>query len=162
MSDHFEQKMQEIALRTVANGGPQIPDVLSALVATNEDFDDSRKAVDKKLDLNHTETLTLLEEHIKSDDERAKDIAGNLAEWQKNQALRCVEEHRKLLERKPRRSTDPNRLDYTIAANDDPPETLERRRKYTREQLVANFWILVGLLMVSGIVNGLLDMLFHH
>lgn len=33
-------------------------------------------------------------------------------------------------------------------------------QKWTRESLVANFWVLVGLLVLSGVVNALLDLVF--
>jgi len=44
MSDNFEKAMASIAINSVKNGGPTIQDVLTALVAKNED-DDGRAEV---------------------------------------------------------------------------------------------------------------------
>jgi hypothetical protein len=43
MSDHFEKAMQGIATRSAENGGPTITDVLTALVAENDDAEDRHK-----------------------------------------------------------------------------------------------------------------------
>jgi len=80
MSDHFEKVMQDIAVQSAENGGPDISDVLKALRATNDDLDD-----------NHAETLTLLSEHISDDKERAVLLATNLTEWRKQQAEECAQ-----------------------------------------------------------------------
>lgn len=40
MSDHFEKAMQGIATRSAENGGPTITDVLTALVAENDDAEE--------------------------------------------------------------------------------------------------------------------------
>ena len=40
MSDHFEKAMQGIATRAAENGGPTITDVLTALVAENDDAEE--------------------------------------------------------------------------------------------------------------------------
>ena len=40
MSDHFEKAMQNIATRSAENGGPTITDVLTALVAENDDAEE--------------------------------------------------------------------------------------------------------------------------
>ena len=40
MADHFEKAMQDIALKSAKNGGPTIQDVLTALVAKNDDDDE--------------------------------------------------------------------------------------------------------------------------
>ena len=75
MSDHFERAMQGIALRKKGNGGAVIDDVLTALVATNEDLDEGQIKV-----------LRLLSEHVKEDKARAK-----------AQADVCAANHRKLI-----------------------------------------------------------------
>jgi len=43
MSDCFEKAMQGIATRSTTNGGPTIADVLTALVAENDDAEDRHK-----------------------------------------------------------------------------------------------------------------------
>lgn len=43
MSDHFEKAMQGIATRSAKNGGPTIADVLTALVAENDDAEDRHR-----------------------------------------------------------------------------------------------------------------------
>lgn len=43
MSDHFEKAVQAIATRSAENGGPTITDVLTALVAENDDAEDRHK-----------------------------------------------------------------------------------------------------------------------
>jgi hypothetical protein len=40
MTDNFEKAMSDIAINSAANGGPTIQDVLTALVAKNDDDDD--------------------------------------------------------------------------------------------------------------------------
>jgi len=75
MTDHFEQVKSEILRRTAENGGPTPGDLLDALEATNEDFDNGLGAV----------TL-LLSEHVKEDKARAK-----------AQADMCAATHRKLI-----------------------------------------------------------------
>lgn len=75
MSDNFERAMQGIAIRKRDNGGAIIDDVLTALVATNEDFDEGQ-----------TKVLRLFSEHVKEDKARAK-----------AQADMCAATHRKLI-----------------------------------------------------------------
>ncbi len=140
MSDHFEQAMQSIAIHAAENGGPDVKDILVALQATNDDFDE-----------NHQQTLTMLSEHASEDKERAQRVARELAEWKANQARECKEKHRELLRLTPLRSEDsPDAGGEEVAP-----------KGYTREQLVANFWIIVALLCLSGVVNGLIDLLFR-
>lgn len=185
MSDHFELAMQDIALRKAANGGPKLDDVLMALVATNED-----------LDINHGETLKLLDDHIKGDKARVKEEANNLAAWQKAQAAACAEQHRIVISEEfshhgsddvadraelvaataKAAATEAARLvaeaakaaaGVRVHAAEDAATVLTDAaeaapKRFTREQLVANFWILVGLLAVGGVVNGLIDLIFNH
>ena len=185
MADHFEKAMQDIALHQATNGGPQLSDVLTALVATNED-----------LDLNHIETSTLLSDHIKGDKARAKETAKELEAWQTGQAKACAEQHRVVIsEEFTHHGADTDAQRAAIVADavkaaaveaarivaetakktatvregaaEDAAEVLhaaaeEQPKRFTREQLVANFWILFALLAFSGFVNGLIDLLFHH
>lgn len=185
MADHFERAMQAIALRKNENGGLKLDDVLTALVATNED-----------LDGNHIETRRLLSEHIKSDKARVKEEARNLSAWQKGQASACAEQHRVVISEEFAHhggDTDAQRAaivadavkaaaveaarivaetaQKTATAREHSAEDAagvlvaaadEKPKRFTREQLVANFWILVGLLAVGGVVNGLIDLLFNH
>jgi len=48
VTDNFEKAMQAIAMNSVANGGPTIQDVLTALVAKNEDDDDRADVLRKE------------------------------------------------------------------------------------------------------------------
>jgi len=48
LSDHFEQAMASIAINSAKNGGPTIQDVLTALVAKNEDDDHRAEALRKE------------------------------------------------------------------------------------------------------------------
>jgi len=48
MTDHFEKAMADIAINSAANGGPTIQDVLTALVAKNEDDDDRAEVLRKE------------------------------------------------------------------------------------------------------------------
>jgi hypothetical protein len=56
MPDHFEQAMQDIALRSEKNGGPTIHDVLLAMVASDKDSEESAKAL--------AETIEAVETHV--------------------------------------------------------------------------------------------------
>jgi hypothetical protein len=48
ISDNFEKAMQKIAINTAENGGPTIQDVLTALVAKNEDDDERAERLRKE------------------------------------------------------------------------------------------------------------------
>lgn len=171
MSDHFERVKSEILQRTAKNGGPTSGDLLKALEATNEDFDEGLGAV----------TL-LLSEHVKEDKARAK-----------AQATVCAETHRKLIteEFTHQHATDASDNATTRAALVEQAavraaslvaETAKKAagvrvhaaedaavvltdaasaapKRFTKEQIVANFWYLVALLALGGIINRLIEML---
>ncbi|HAM57216.1 MAG TPA: hypothetical protein DCQ64_18140 [Candidatus Rokubacteria bacterium] len=107
----------------------------------------------------HDETIRLLSEHVADDKAERKTVAAELTGWQTTQAKRCAEEHRKLFARGPRRQSDPADVDFGLG-NETRAEAKTARQKFSREQIVANFWILVALLALSGVVNGLIDALF--
>ncbi len=56
MSDDFDKKMQEIAQRSVQNGGPTIDDVLTALCATHNDNEEAHREIVQKIDADILDT----------------------------------------------------------------------------------------------------------
>jgi len=173
MSDHFEKVKSEILRRAAKNGGPTSGDLLDALEATNEDFDNGLGAVS-----------LLLSTHIKEDKARAK-----------AQAEECSERHRKLINEEFSHQhaadevgnaemhaaliaeaaekaaikaaalvadTAKKAAAVRVGAAEDAAVVLTDAadaapKRFTREQLVANFWLLVGLLVLTGIVGGVAD-----
>ncbi len=169
MTDHFEKVKSEILRRTAKNGGPTPGDLLDALEATNEDFDNGLGAVS-----------LLLSNHVKEDKNRAK-----------AQADMCTETHRKLIteefthhhahavliaEADDRAAIKAATLVadtakkvavVRVAAAEDAAIVLadaaeSAPKRFTKEQIVANFWYVVALLAISGLINGLIDKLFGH
>lgn len=125
MSDHFEKAKDAILKRAAENGGPTTGDLLDAIIATNED-----------LDANHSETLVLLAEHVKEDKARAAHLAEELATYQKRQADECAEKHRGMVKA-------------------EVAEVKQSPRRYTRADLITNFWWLVGGIALVAIVSGI-------
>lgn len=115
---------------------------------------------DKRSRERHDETISLLSAHIKDDEDARRLVASELQTWQLNQAKRCAEEHRKLFGRKPRRRDDPEDYDFGHGY-ETRDEADSARQLFSRESLVANFWLLVGLLALSGVVNRLVNLLFR-
>ena len=63
MSDHFEKAKSDILARTKDNGGPTPFDLLEALEATNDDFDDQME----RNHSDHGEIICRLDDHIKKE-----------------------------------------------------------------------------------------------
>ena len=176
MSDHFERVKSEILRRSAKNGGPTSGDLLDALEATNEDFDNSLGVVSK-----------LLSDHVKEDKLRAKVKADT-----------CAETHRKLITDEFTHQHATDEVDdatmhaaliadaadkAAIKAASLVAETAKKvagvrvhaaeeaavvltdaaeaaPKRFTKEQIVANFWYFVALLAISGIISGLFGRLF--
>jgi Fe2+ transport system protein B len=108
MSDNFEKAMQAIALESTKNGGPTIQDVLTALVAKNEDDDERTEAlaveakeakrlaeklaeearlaaavVVTKTETFHLDVTTKLDEHISTERHTLKIIDSKLTAMEK-------------------------------------------------------------------------------
>jgi hypothetical protein len=176
MSDHFEKVKSEILRRTSKNGGPTPADLLDAIEATNEDFDAGLGTVS-----------LLLSEHVKEDKARARAQADVCAanhrkliseEFTHQHAADEVdnaEMHAVLIADAAEKAaikaanlvaeTARKVAGVRVAAAEDAAVVLtdaakEAPKRFTREQLVANFWIFVGLIVLSGIINSLTDLLF--
>jgi len=172
MSDHFERVKSEILRRTAENGGPTPGDLLDALEATNDDFDNGLSGV----------TL-LLSEHVKEDKARAKIQADVCAATHRvlineefthqhaADAIDSAETRAALVEQAAVRAanlvaeTAKKAAGVRVHAAEDAAVVLvdaaaEAPKRFTKEQIVANFWYLVALLAISGIVSGLFDRLF--
>jgi hypothetical protein len=171
MSDHFEKVKSEILRRTAKNGGPTTGDLLEAIEGSNEDFDDGINAV----------TL-LLADHVKEDKARAKAQSAMCAETHRKlineeftsqHASDRVDDattRAELVEQAAVRAanlvaeTAKKAAGVRVHAAEDAATVLvdaasEAPKRFTKEQIVANFWYLVALLAISGIVSGLFDRL---
>jgi hypothetical protein len=166
------------------NGGSVTPDLFWTLIdALDKDLgaaDDAGKA-------RHDETIKLLAAHVREDEKRADAQAGKCSDLHRallkeqfaseheSTAADAVTARAELVaETAKAAATEAARLVVktakdaaavrVVAAEDaagvlvDAAEKAPKR--FTREQLVANFWILIGLLVVSGVVNGLTDLMF--
>lgn len=176
MSDHFEKVKSEILRRTSKNGGPTLSDLLDGLEATNEDFDNGLGAVS-----------LLLSEHVKEDKARAKVQADVCAqnhrkliseEFTHQHATDEVDNaamHATLIADTADKAavkaarlvaeTAEKAAGVRVAAAEDAAVVLTDAadaapKRFTREQIVANFWILVGLLVLSGAINAVTNLLF--
>lgn len=143
MADHFEKAMQDIATRSAANGGPTIGDVLVALVAANEDSEETAARLAKTVESQHAESLNAIEDNrvvlvahcVEADlrDTRIEVLEG----WRHEQATTCVARVTQIAEKvaeavvasehgarhdahmaachaeKPRRKEDPPEADFT-------------------------------------------------
>lgn len=73
-SDHFEKAIQAILLRSKDNGGPTLDDLLTAMIASNDDLDEAQTDLQKLIETNHKETrrlasrnYALIEKHLVED-----------------------------------------------------------------------------------------------
>lgn len=73
-SDHFEKAIQSILLRSEKNGGPTLDDLLTAMIASNDDLDEAQVELQKLIETNHKETrrlasrnYALIEKHLVED-----------------------------------------------------------------------------------------------
>jgi hypothetical protein len=143
MTDAFESEVQKFVARQ--NGGEMTPrTVYGMLVAVDTDAQARSAEMDAKL-TDHIEDdrkqLSRIASHLESE---AGNLRRALNDAMDTHASGCV------LRREPRRKGDPPDVEY--------PAT--KPAMFTREALVANFWVLVGLLVLSGVVNALLDLVF--
>lgn len=178
MSDHFEKAMQGIVLRSKENGGAGVDDILKALVATNEDLDENQKET-LRLFAKHVkdgkERAATLAEQLKNyqrdqatectekhrslfADERRIDseasaidhaaLIADAAEMAANKVAAHVETAAKKAATVRVDAAKDAAVVLTDAAEEAP-------KKFTREQLVSNFWLLVGLLFLTGLISGI-------
>jgi len=150
---HFESEVQKVAREK--NGGAVTAELFwDITVALGKDL----KAVDAAGQARHLETLGLLAAHTESDSEHEHAAA----KWQ---AEECARKHAELFARAPRRADDPAAADYAHGegrvAPETPKEALISRAKFSREQIVASFWILVGLLVLSNVIPRIIDGVVH-
>lgn len=171
MSDHFEKVKSEILRRTAKNGGPTNLDMLDAIEATNEDLDVGLGAV----------TL-LLSKHVEADKARAKMQADTCAETHRKlitteftrqhatDEVDNAETRAALVEQAAIRAanlvaeTAKKAAGVRVHAAEDAATVLTDAasaapKRFTKEQIVANFWYLVALLALGGIINRLTEML---
>jgi hypothetical protein len=117
MTDRFDKAMADIAVKSAANGGPTIQDVLTAMRASHDDANDGRKELATKVESTaaalHKEVIEAARQRGIDIEASAKVIKQDLREYRMEQASRCAEEHKKLLadefqrhERAPRRKGD--------------------------------------------------------
>jgi thioesterase domain-containing protein len=156
---HFESEVQKVAREK--NGGVVDTTLFwDITVALGKDL----QAVDSAGRERHRETLELLSSHVDEDEARAVRIADELRVYQAEQAETCSAKHVELFGRAPRRAGDPPDAEWSGTSGKlyqpkfDAAD--ESHRKLTREGIVSSFWVLVGLLILSGLVNGLIDLLF--
>jgi hypothetical protein len=88
MTDNFEKAMADIAINSAKNGGPTIQDVLTALVAKNED-DDRRAEILRKEALEaKTTAAKLANEALKAGEKLASDNDADHV-----RIIRCLDAH---------------------------------------------------------------------
>ena len=182
MSDHFEKAMQGIVLHSKENGGAGIDDLLKAIVATNEDLDDNHAEtlgmLDKQVEgyrqragvlaaeCQERHRLLSTDEHRAESDAVAVDHAALIADAAELAASKVAAQVDAAA-----RSAAAIRVDAAkeaavvrVDAAKDAAVVLtdaadEAPKKFTRDQIVANFWILVGLLILTGVIGGIADQL---
>jgi hypothetical protein len=143
MTDAFESEVQRFV--ALQNGGEMTPrTVYGMLVAVDTDAQARSAGMDAKLT-----------DHIEDDRKQLARIASHL-ESEAGNLRRALDESLEshvsgcAMRREPRRKGDPEDVEYPVG----------KPIGFTREALVANFWVLVGLLVLSGVVNALLDLVF--
>lgn len=182
MSDHFEKAMQGIALRSKENGGARLDDLLKAIVATNEDLDahheETLSLFDKQVERYRQRAGVLAAEcrerhrllfadggRVSSESAAvdhaalvadAAEMAANKVAAQVESAAREAASAREASAKEAasaRVDAAKTAAAVLVGAADDAP------KKFTRDQLVSNFWLLVGLLIMTGVIGGVADQL---
>lgn len=120
--------MQDIAIKSAKNGGPDTRDILTAMQASHLDATEGRIELAKKVEdtaaVLHKEVMDAARQRQIDIDNSAKIIREDLRNYRLQQSERCAEEHKKLFEqeisqyavvRAARRASDPESVDYTKA-----------------------------------------------